>query len=68
MEKRFLNVKEIANYLNLSEHTVRSWIRVGKIPFSKLGRAVRFDLRRIEPWLKKKECRTLDSFEALNRS
>ena len=56
MEKRFLNVKELAVYLSLSEDTVRAWVKTGQIPFSKLGRAVRFDLKRIEPWLKKKEC------------
>jgi len=56
MDKRFLNTKEIATYLGLSEHTIRAWVKLGKIPFYKLGRAVRFDLRKLEPWLKKKEC------------
>jgi excisionase family DNA binding protein len=55
MEKRFFNVKEIATYLGLSEDTIRAWVKTGKIPFSKLGRSVRFDLRRIDQWLKKKE-------------
>lgn len=58
--RRFLNIHEIANYLSLSENTIRAWVRTGRIPFSKLGRAVRFDLRKIEPWLKEKECRMSD--------
>lgn len=56
MDKRFLNTKEMAIYLGLSEHTIRAWVKLGKIPFYKLGRAVRFDLRKLEPWLRKKEC------------
>ena len=53
--KRFLNVPETAVYLGLSEDTIRAWVKQGKIPFTKLGKAVRFDLFRIEPWLKAKE-------------
>ena len=56
MEKRFLNAKELACYLALSEDTVRKWAVRGRIPFSKLGKALRFDIKRIEPWLKNKEC------------
>ena len=56
MDKRFLNTKEIATYLGLSEHTIRAWVKLGRIPFYKLGRAVRFDLRKLEPWLKRQEC------------
>ena len=55
MEKRFITIKELAAYLSMSENTIRDWIKEGRIPFSKLGRSVRFDLRRIESWLKKKE-------------
>lgn len=53
--QRFLDVKSLAQYLCLSEDTIRAWVKTGQIPFSKLGRAVRFDLLKIEPWLKRKE-------------
>jgi len=56
MQKRFINAKDLAAYLCLSENTIRDWVKLGKVPFSKLGRAVRFDLQKIEPWLKHKEC------------
>ncbi len=59
MDKRFLNTTELAGYLGMSEHTIRSWVKFGRIPFCKFGRAVRFDLRRIERWLKDKECHML---------
>jgi excisionase family DNA binding protein len=38
-----LNVKEGAKVLNVSEHTLRQWIHQRRIPFVKLGKAVRFD-------------------------
>ena len=42
-EKRLLNAQEAAIYLGLAEHTVRQWASMRKIPFVKLGRALRFD-------------------------
>jgi excisionase family DNA binding protein len=41
--KELLNVKEGAKVLNVSEHTLRQWIHQRRIPFVKLGKAVRFD-------------------------
>jgi excisionase family DNA binding protein len=54
MDRRFLTSREVAEYLGLSEPTIRAWVRMGKIPCYRLGRAVRFDLRQIETWVKKK--------------
>ena len=55
MEKRFLNTKELAEYLGLSEDAIRAWVKKGSISFYKFGRAVRFDLIKIENWIKSKE-------------
>jgi excisionase family DNA binding protein len=41
--KRLLNVKEGAEVLNVSEHTLRQWIHQRRVPVVKLGKAVRFD-------------------------
>ena len=54
MEKRFLTSTEVAVYLGLKEPTIRKWVQQGKIPCHRLGRAVRFDLRQIDIWVKKK--------------
>lgn len=53
MEKRFITTKEMAIYLGLSEHTIRAWVKTGRLPFSKFGGAVRFDLRVIDKWAEK---------------
>lgn len=52
IEKRFLGTDELSQYLNLSINTIRSWIWQKKIPYCKMGRLVRFDLKEIEVWLK----------------
>jgi len=55
MEKRFYDTKGIAAYLSLSESTIRSWVKCCYMPFSKFGRAVRFDILEIHKWLKNKQ-------------
>ena len=56
ISQRFLDVKGLALYTGMTEHAFRKWVKTGYIPFSKLGRAVRFDMHKIETWLKEKEC------------
>jgi excisionase family DNA binding protein len=55
MEKRFYNAKEISIYLGVSEEAVRKWSLRGKIPFVKLGKSLRFDMMKIDSWVKTKE-------------
>jgi len=58
MERRFLTAKETAYYLGLSEDTIRKWAIRGKVPYSKFGKALRFDLRKIDLWTRSKCVRT----------
>ncbi len=37
-EETFLNVKEAAKFLNVSEQSIHNYIREGKIPAKKVGR------------------------------
>jgi len=54
IEKRFYTAREIGFYLGLNEETIRKWAQRGRIPFSKFGKALRFDLRAVENWVKRK--------------
>ncbi len=54
MEKRFLGIKELANYLGIAQGTVYVWVCHRKIPYLKVGRLVKFDLRKIEKWVEEK--------------
>jgi excisionase family DNA binding protein len=53
MEKRrFLKVEDIAQELEVSETTVRSWIREGKIRAGRAGRDYRIPVEEYERFLK----------------
>lgn len=51
LEKRYLGIKQLAGYLGIKEGTVYVWVSHRKIPYVKVGRLVKFDLRKIEKWL-----------------
>jgi excisionase family DNA binding protein len=53
----FLTVQEVAQYLQFSEATIRSWAKTKKIPAVKVGRCWRFQKRVIDDWLKWKSIR-----------
>ena len=53
MEKRYINIDELAGYLGISKNTIYSWVWQKKIPYAKLGRLVKFDLRVIDRWMQK---------------
>ncbi len=37
-----LNYSECAEYLGVKETTLRIWVSQGKVPYTKIGRSVRF--------------------------
>jgi len=59
MEKRFLGIEEASEYLGLTKGTLYGWVCHKKIPYLKIGRLVKFDLREIEPWLKDKRVKEI---------
>jgi len=52
MDKRFVGIVELAKYLDVSIKTIRHWVFTKHIPYFKMGRLVKFDLREIETWTK----------------
>ena len=55
MEKRYLTVKELSEYLGIPRHTIYCWISMRKIPFVKMGRLVRFDIEAIQKWVQQRK-------------
>ena len=51
MDRRFLGVAELSDYLGILKGTLYVWVCHKKIPYVKVGRLVKFDLRKIEKWL-----------------
>jgi excisionase family DNA binding protein len=49
--KRLLNVKEAAQYLGLQVDTVYKKARLRELPYVKVGRALRFDVKVIDRYI-----------------
>lgn len=52
--------KEIAEYLDVSINTIYSWVNMRKIPFFKMGRLVKFDLKEIDNWKERRKVDVVD--------
>ncbi len=51
MPQKLLDIKELSDYLGITEGTVYVWVCHRKIPYIKVGRLVKFDVKKIEKWL-----------------
>lgn len=51
VNRRLLNVEEVAHMLDMSKDTIYKWVIQRKIPFVKCGRLTKFDLQKIEKWI-----------------
>ena len=51
VDKRLLNVREAAQYLGLEVDTVYKKARLRELPFVKVGRALRFDVKALERFI-----------------
>jgi len=54
MEK-LLTVKDLGELLQVSPKTIYQWTHMRKIPYYKLPKGIRFELKKIQQWLKRKE-------------
>jgi excisionase family DNA binding protein len=45
---QLIDIDELAARLSIKKHTLYNWVYLRRIPFVKLGRALRFDLKEIE--------------------
>jgi excisionase family DNA binding protein len=52
LKKRLLTVKEAAKFLGLKQSRVRKAVAYKEIPFTRIGRLVRFDPVRLNVWLR----------------
>ncbi len=50
--RRLLDIREVATYTGLSPHTLYTMVSQRRIPFVKLGGALRFDKAKVDDWIK----------------
>ena len=51
---KILTVKQLANYLQMNEHTIYRLAKSGKIPALKIGAEWRFKKNLIDKWIEEK--------------
>ena len=52
MPEKWVNLKDVAVYLSMSEDTVRTWIKEGKLPFYRVGNRYKFKISEIDDWIR----------------
>ena len=53
IEKQWISIEELSEYLGICAVTIRFWIRSGKdIPAVRIGRQWRFRISDIDEWIK----------------
>ncbi len=50
MDHELVSVKSLSQMLDVKERTIREWVAKRAIPYHKLGRLVRFDIKQIKAW------------------
>ena len=45
------DIREAAEFMRISENTLRGWVRERQIPFSKINGSLRFKRAKLERWL-----------------
>ena len=51
MTARWLSVVEIAEHLGVKKDTIYKWVRTTDIPFHKVGRLVKFQIKEVDQWV-----------------
>jgi excisionase family DNA binding protein len=67
MEKRLLSVAEASQLLGMSESFLYKLAESKAIPHLRLGRAVRFDVVKIDTWLRQHSVPEVDFADKLRR-
>jgi excisionase family DNA binding protein len=51
MSKDYLNIEELAQFLEVDAAVIKDWAKAGKIPATKEGNSWKFEREKIEDWL-----------------
>ena len=50
--EKWVNLEDVAEHLSLSQDTVRTWIKEGKLPAYKAGKRYKFKISEVEEWVR----------------
>lgn len=52
MPEKWVNLEDIAVHLSLSEDTVRTWVKEGKLPVYRAGKRYKFKISEVDEWVR----------------
>ncbi len=52
LEKRYLGTVECSEYLGITKGTLYAWVSHKRIPYIKIGKLVKFDVKEIDHWIR----------------
>ena len=50
--EKWVNLEDVAEQLSLSQDTVRTWIKEGKLPAYKAGKRYKFKISEVDEWVR----------------
>ena len=59
LNKRYVGIKELAKYLSIPKGSLYVMVCEKRIPYLKIGRRLKFDLKAIDAWLENKRIKEL---------
>ena len=50
--EKWVNLEDVAEHLSVSQDTVRTWIKEGKLPAYKAGKRYKFKISEVDEWVR----------------
>lgn len=50
--QRLIDIREAAEYINVSFHTLYTMVSQRRVPYAKVGRLLKFDVELLDKWIK----------------
>ena len=50
--EKWVNLEDVAKHLSISQDTVRTWIKEGKLPYYRAGKRYKFKISEVDEWLR----------------
>ena len=50
--EKWVNLEDIADHLSVSQDTVRTWIKEGKLPYYRAGKRYKFKISEIDDYVR----------------
>ena len=50
--EKWVNLEDVAMHISVSQDTIRTWIKEGKLPFYRAGKRYKFKISEIDEWVR----------------